>query len=231
MITVPIKGDVVDDDTADFYDFFEMQCTSPKKVNQILSNANGQDITVEIASNGGDVFAGSEIYSALKGYSGKVIVNILGLAASIASVVAMAGDEVNIAPTAQIMIHQAWSSVDGNADDMEHQSDVLQQIDQSIINAYEAKTGLNRDELLRMMSNETWLTAQNAVDKHFADGIMFADSNKPSYCNSIGGMVSHSALNKFRNMKYKLQEMQKEKSDSAKKDNLTAEKLKILRGE
>src|SRR5699024_2094138 len=168
MIKIPVKGDIIDNDTAEFYDFWGMNnYCSPNQVESALQNANHQPVTVEIASNGGDVFAGSEIYSLLKGYDNDVTVNIVGLAASAASVIAMAGDTIKIAPTAQIMIHKAWTDSQGNADDLEHQANVLGTIDQSIASAYENKTGMSQDELLQMMSNETWLTAKDAVDKGF----------------------------------------------------------------
>lgn len=173
-----INGDIVDDDTAWMYDFFGMSCTSPRRIRDVLQNSDDdetipEDLTVDISSGGGDVFAGSEIYTLLRNYEGKVVVNVYGMAASAASVIAMAGDEVNMSPTAQMMIHKAWSVQQGNADDHEHEAKVLDSIDQSIVNAYVDKTGLKRDAILQMMQNETWMSAQEAVDKGFADGIMF----------------------------------------------------------
>lgn len=228
MIKIPVKGDIIDNDTAEFYDFWGMNnYCSPNQVESALQNANHQPVTVEIASNGGDVFAGSEIYSLLKGYDNDVTVNIVGLAASAASVIAMAGDTVKIAPTAQIMIHKAWTDSQGNADDLEHQANVLGTIDQSIASAYEKKTGMNQDELLQMMSNETWLTAKDAVDKGFADEIMFEDEQTPVFNSTEKPVVSKATLNKFRNMQMKMAEKDK-KSDSA---VLLNKKLNILRGE
>ena len=228
MIKIPVKGDIIDNDTAEFYDFWGMSnYCSPNQVESALQNANHQPVTVEIASNGGDVFAGSEIYSLLKGYDNDVTVNIVGLAASAASVIAMAGDIVKIAPTAQIMIHKAWTDSQGNADDLEHQADVLGTIDQSIASAYEKKTGMSQDELLQMMSNETWLTAKDAVDKGFADEIMFEDEQTPVFNSTEKPVVSKATLNKFRNMQMKMAEKNK-KSDSA---ILLNKKLEILRGE
>ncbi|QRA38487.1 Clp protease ClpP [Lactiplantibacillus plantarum] len=184
---VMIKGDIVDDQTAGFYQFFGMPAVSPSGVADILNDDDDDDdgddeaLEVDIASNGGDVFAASEIYTMLKNYAGNVTVNIQGLAASAASVVAMAGDHINISPTAQIMIHKAWSQPAGNADDLEHEASILNGIDQSIASAYEAKTGMDQADLLQLMANETWLTASDAVDKGFADEIMFAnDQTKPS---------------------------------------------------
>ena len=228
MIKIPVKGDIIDNDTAEFYDFWGMSnYCSPNQVESALQNANHQPVTVEIASNGGDVFAGSEIYSLLKGYDNDVTVNIVGLAASAASVIAMAGDTVKIAPTAQIMIHKAWTDSQGNADDLEHQANVLGTIDQSIANAYVNKTGMDQDELLQMMSNETWLTAKDAVDKGFADEIMFEDEQTPVFNSTEKPVVSKATLNKFRNMQMKMAEKNK-KSDSA---ILLNKKLEILRGE
>ena len=178
MKKMTINGDIVDDDTAWMYDFFGMSCTSPKYVRDVLQNSDDdetitEDLTVDISSGGGDVFAGSEIYTLLRNYEGKVVVNVYGMAASAASVIAMAGDEVNMSPTAQMMIHKAWSVQQGNADDHEHEAKVLDSIDQSIVNAYVDKTGIKRNDILQMMQNETWMSAQEAVDKGFADGIMF----------------------------------------------------------
>lgn len=232
MVKIPVKGDIVDNDTAEFYDFFGMtNYCSPNQIEQALQNANHQPVTVEIASNGGDVFAGSEIYSLLKGYDGDVTVNIVGLAASAASVIAMAGNTVKIAPTAQIMIHKAWTDSQGNADDLQHEANVLGTIDQSIASAYENKTGMNQDELLQMMSNETWLTAKDAVDKGFADEIMFQDEQTPVF-NSVGStVVSKTTLNKFRNIKMKLAEEDKSKKDESDSAILLHKKLEILRGD
>lgn len=187
---IKIQGDIVDNDTALMYDFFGMSCTSPNTVNAVLDNDDDtdidtdisdpdvdpddvEDVVVDVASNGGDVYAGSEIYTALRSYKGHVTVNILGLAASAASVIAMAGDTVNMSPTAQMMIHKAWSVTQGNADDYKHEAEILDGVDQSIVNAYVDKTGLDRNKILQMMQNETWMTAQDAVSKGFADGIMF----------------------------------------------------------
>ncbi|MHC3377759.1 head maturation protease, ClpP-related [Ligilactobacillus equi] len=174
MRTLDIKSDIVDNDTGAFYEWLGWEVIYPSKVDKLLNDED--DVTVNINSNGGDVFAASEIYTLLAQHTGKVIVNIQGLAASSASFIAMAGDEIRISPTAQIMIHKAWTGAVGNADDMSHQAEILEGIDDSIMNAYVAKTGLSKEELSNMMAKETWLTAQQAMDKGFADEIM--DFNK-----------------------------------------------------
>lgn len=128
------------------------------------------DITVWINSCGGDVFAASEIYTMLKDYKGKVTVKISALAASAASVIAMAGDEVLMSPTAMLMIHNPATMAYGDAKEMKHTIEVLDGVKESIINAYELKTGLSRVEISHLMDNETWLDARTAIQKGFCDG-------------------------------------------------------------
>lgn len=193
------------------------------------------DVEVDIASNGGDVFAASEIYTMLKGYQGNVTVNIQGLAASAASVIAMAGDKVSISPTAQIMIHKAWSGVQGNTDDLAHQSAVLDGIDKSIVAAYSDKTGMDSSDVLQLMSNETWMTAQDAVDKGFADEIMFVDDKQPQFTNSVSDIPTKEAVNKFMNLlataKSKSKPQQTEQPKKSQPANaLLQSKLAILMG-
>lgn len=203
----------------------------PKKVSAILDEevAEGDDdIVVDIASNGGDVFVASEIYSMLKNNKSNVKVNVTGLAASAASVIAMAGDTVSIAPTAQIMIHKAWTRVDGNADDLNHEAGVLSGIDESIASAYELKTGMKQSDLLQMMSNETWLTAQDAVDKGFADEIMFVNEEDEPVMNSMEDIPSKSAINKLMNLILKADKQQNKETSQFENPSLKDKKLAIL---
>ena len=177
MGKIDIKGDIVSDDAGAFYEYFGMSSTYPKLVQDAIANDEDEEITLNIASNGGDVFAASEIYTMLKASGKRIVVNVQGLAASAASVISMAGDTVRISPTAHIMIHKASTGIVGNSDDLEHQSAVLNSIDESIALAYEMKTGLKQPELLDLMAKETWLNAKTAVDKGFADEIMFFDND------------------------------------------------------
>lgn len=194
---IPVKGDIVDNETASFYSFFDIPATSPTLVSSAIDSADGDDLEVDIASNGGDVFAASEIYTKLKAYQGQVTVNIEGLAASAASVIAMAGDVINMSPTAQMMIHKAWTYTAGNSDDLAHDSQMMDKTDQSIVNAYADKTGLKREDILKMMQDETWMTAQDAVDKGFADKIMFVDEKTPQVVNAASPIVPKAAVNKL----------------------------------
>ena len=226
MGVIDIKGDIVSNDVGEFYEWFGMSSTYPSKIQQAIANDEDDDITLNIASNGGDVFAASEIYTMLKD-SGKVVtVNIQGLAASAASVIAMAGNTVRMSPTSQMMIHKALVSTTGNSDDLEHESGVLNSIDESIAAAYELKTGLNQADILQMMANETWMNAKVAVDKGFADEIMFNESDdEPTFENAVHQLPSKAAINKFKNLiaKEKLN-----KQPSQPKNSLRDKKLAIL---
>ena len=125
------------------------------------------------------MFAASQIYSMLKNHKGKVTVKIDGIAASAASVVAMAGDETLIAPTALMMIHDPSTCAMGNKSDMEKAIELLEEVKESIINAYETKSHLSRNKIAKMMSDETWLNAKKAHEMGFVDGILFADKKNP----------------------------------------------------
>lgn len=231
-MAINIKGDIVDNSTASFYEYFGMDAVSPSGVSQQLADGDDDEIEVNIASNGGDLFAASEIYAMLKDDPRNVTVNVQGLAASSASIIAMAGDVVNIAPTAQMMIHQVWSNVQGNADDMRSSADSLDSADQAVVNAYAMKTGLDREAILAMMQQETWLNAQEAVDKGFADKIMFVDEKQPQLVNATHTIPSHEAINKFLTMMAK-SSVDKPKPAETKADSkptLREQKLAFLLG-
>ena len=131
------------------------------------------DITVWINSPGGDVFAAAQIYNMLMDYPHDVTVKIDSLAASAASVIAMAGTEVLVSPVAMMMIHNPITVAIGDSAEMERAKDMLSEVKQSILNAYEIKTGLSRQRLSHMMDAETWFNAKKAVELGFADRIMF----------------------------------------------------------
>lgn len=130
-----------------------------------------KELRVYINSDGGDVFAGQAIHSMLKRHKAKVVVYIDGLAASIASVIAMAGDVVRMPRNAMMMIHRAWTIALGNAAEFRKMADDLAKIDESIIAAYEEKSGMDRDRIIQMLDAETWMTAEDAIEYGFADEI------------------------------------------------------------
>ena len=136
------------------------------------------NLTVWLNSPGGDVFAASQIYTMLRNHKGKVTVKIDGIAASAASVVAMAGDETLISPTGMLMCHNPATIAMGNRADMEKAIELLDEVKESIINAYEEKSGLSRAKIAHMMDEETWLNAKKALNLGFVDGILFA-KNEP----------------------------------------------------
>ncbi|MBT0944431.1 head maturation protease, ClpP-related [Streptococcus lutetiensis] len=226
MGKIDIKGDIVSNDVGEFYEWFGMSSTYPNKIQQAIANDEDDEIVLDVASNGGDVFAASEIYTMLKDSSKNIVVNIQGLAASAASVIAMAGNTVRMSPTSQLMIHKASVSTVGNSDDLEHESEVLNGIDESIAMAYELKTGMKQTDILQLMSNETWMNAKAAVDKGFADEIMFNESDdEPMFENAVHALPSKAAINKFKNLiaKEKLNKQQ-----SQPKNSLREQKLAIL---
>lgn len=135
-------------------------------------NKESTDITVWINSPGGDCFAAAQIYNMLREYPHKVTVKIDSLAASAATVVAMAGDEVLMSPVASFMIHDPSTIAAGNSKEMAKAIDVLNEVKESIINAYEIKTHLPRNKLSKLMENETWLNANKAIEYGFVDGLL-----------------------------------------------------------
>lgn len=143
-------------------------------------NACEGDVTVWINSPGGNVFAAAEIYTMLKDYKGSITVKIDAIAASAASVVAMAGDVVQMSPVAMLMIHDPSTVAMGNTKDMEKAIEVLNEVKESIINAYASKSGLSHARIANLMSNETWMNAKKAVELGFADEVLFEAKQKAS---------------------------------------------------
>lgn len=198
---IDIRGPIIDDDDQMIYDWFGIKATSPTKVKRLLDkNPKGERIEVSINSGGGSVFAGSEIYTMLKECNEDVITKVVGLAASAASVIAMAGNEVQMTPTGQIMIHNASVCSRGDNRTLTHTSEILKSIDSSIATTYEMKTGLKHEELLNLMGNETWLNATKAKELGFIDKIMFLDDVK--FNNSMtneAGLLPAEVIEKVRN--------------------------------
>ncbi|EGO8792572.1 Clp protease ClpP [Enterococcus faecalis] len=144
---------------------------TPQLFKDELMSGEG-NITVWINSPGGDCVAAAQIYNMLKEYSGDVVVKIDGLAASAASVIAMAGDKVVMSPVAMMMIHNPSTVAFGEKVDMQKAIAMLDEVKESIINAYEIKTGMSRTKLAHMMDAETWMDAHSALDLGFADEII-----------------------------------------------------------
>ena len=147
---------------------------TPKLFKDELLSGSG-NVTVWINSPGGDVFAAAQIYNMLKDYPGKVTVKIDGLAASAASVIAMAGSEVYMSPVSMMMIHNPSTIAIGDSEEMLRAKALLDEVKESIVNAYELKTGLSRTRISHLMDAETWMNANKAIELGFADKILFRD--------------------------------------------------------
>ena len=150
-------------------------------------NAGNGDITVWINSPGGDCVAAAQIYNMLTNYKGKVTVKIDGIAASAASVIAMAGDTVLVSPVSMLMIHNPATIAWGDHAEMQKAIDMLSEVKESIINAYVLKTGLSRPKLSHLMDAETWMDANKAVELGFADEIMTRAKAEPEKEPEEGG--------------------------------------------
>lgn len=169
---INLKGPLISNNSQEVYDYYGMEAASAKSITEQFPEDNS-DIVLEVNSNGGLVTVGSEIYTALRNYKGKVTAEITGMAASAASVAVMGADKVVMSPTAQMMVHKAlFNWVSGNSDDLDKASNALKSSDKAIVNAYVAKTGLSEDEIMDLMRNETFMSAQDAVEKGFADEVM-----------------------------------------------------------
>jgi len=192
-VVLRIDGEIVDDDYAWIYEWFGIPSSSPNAFREALAEYKGKDITVWIDSWGGDTTAAAGIYNALKEHDGKIIVKIDGKAVSAASVIAMAGDEVKISPLGIIMIHNPWSGVRGEAKDMRHMADVLDEVKETLVNAYQMKTGRSRSKISKMMDEETWMSPKKALAEGFVDEILYTgQGQEPPIENSF--MFSRVAI-------------------------------------
>ena len=162
------------------------------------------NITVWINSPGGDVFAAAQIYNMLMDYKGNVIVRIDGLAASAASVIAMAGTTVEMSPVGMLMVHNPSTAVIGNTKEMQAAIQMLDEVKESILNAYELKTGQPRQQLSDLMDAESWMNAKKAVALGFADKILFANEDEEKQSEGVEAMlfsqraVTNSLIDKIK---------------------------------
>ena len=175
---------------------------TPKLFKDELLSGSG-DITVWINSPGGDCVAAAQIYNMLMDYKGNVTVKIDGIAASAASVIAMAGTKVLVSPVSMLMIHNPATVAFGDSAEMQKAIAMLDEVKESIINAYEIKTGMSRAKLSHLMDAETWMDAHTAVDMGFADEILMRPSDTPIENKADGPMlfsraaVTNSLLDKL----------------------------------
>ncbi|HGN0875951.1 Clp protease ClpP [Staphylococcus aureus] len=171
-----IKGVIVSNEDKWVYEMLGMDSTCPKDVLTQLEFSD-EDVDIIINSNGGNLVAGSEIYTHLRDHKGKVNVRITAIAASAASLIAMAGDHIEMSPVARMMIHNPSSIAQGEAKDLNHAAETLEHVGQIMAEAYAVRAGKNKQELVEMMARETWLNADEAIEQGFADSKMFENDN------------------------------------------------------
>lgn len=174
MARYRLNGQIVSNSDAELYRWFGYEVCCPKDIRRILDETPDDDITLEVNSGGGSVYAGFEMYTALRDSGKSITAEVQSLAGSAMSVVIAACDRVLMSPVANIMIHRSSIGyTGGNAEKLEQDAQMLNTIDESILNAYEAKVGekCTRTKLRHMMENETFMTAQEAIDCGLADGM------------------------------------------------------------
>lgn len=182
MQQIKIKGAIISNDSIPMYQEAQKEYTALKDIQIPFPD---KPLEVIINSGGGDVFTGSEIYSMLKSHKGHVTVKIVGVCASAASMVAMAGDTVEMSPTGLLMIHNAMGWTFGNTQEHEKQIKSLEEANDSIAKAYQNKTGLPLSEIRELMKEETWFSCDKAIEYGFVDKEMFLNSIPQSLVASI----------------------------------------------
>ncbi|MBV7404376.1 head maturation protease, ClpP-related [Enterobacter sp. ENT03] len=148
---------------------------SANRIAAALRSLGGEDVTVHINSPGGDMFEGLAIYNLLREYQGKVTVKVLGLAASAASIIAMAGDEVQIGRGAFLMIHNAWIMAAGNRNDFREYADYLEPFDKAMADIYAARSGMPVEEIKSLMDKESFIGGSDSVARGLADALLPSD--------------------------------------------------------
>ncbi len=212
MTTIKLKGQICTDSTAKLYQWFGIDVASPSIVENALDQANGDDVILEIASPGGVVVAGYEMYSAIKKYTGKVTAHITW-ACSAATLVACACDEVLISEAGVYMIHNVQGGAEGDYQTMDWESKTLQAIGEGIINAYENKTALPRDEIKKLMDESTYMSPADAISYGFCDGLMTDAEDKETDIDitavaaSTIPIISEDKANAFLSVKAFIDEM------------------------
>ena len=157
------------------YDPWTGDGVTAKRIAAALRSMNGADVTVNVNSPGGDMFEGLAIYNLLREYKGTVTMNVIGVAASAASIIAMAGDSIHIGRSAFLMIHNCWVGVVGNKSELRAAADTIEPFDRAMADVYSARTGLDFKAVAKLMDAETFIAGSDAVNQGFADALLDAD--------------------------------------------------------
>lgn len=211
-----------------FYD-----ATSASNVRKALKDVKAKTVRIKLNSPGGDVFNGLEIYNYLKDLDAHVVVEVTALAASAASIIAMGADEIIMRTGSNMMIHNASTFAYGNKEDLLKAHDALSTIDSSIIDVYKAKTGLDDTEIKELLDNETWFTAQEAVEKGFADSVETTKDKPSESTNTVENQGLLKAINELKqeitNLKANNENQEvKEKVKNTDKSSVNGAPLKSL---
>lgn len=174
------------------YDYWTGEGVTAKRVSAALRSMGAGPVTVNVNSPGGDMFEGLAIYNLLREHKGEVTVKVLGLAASAASIIAMAGDTVQIARAGFLMIHNAWVIAMGNRNDLREYADTLEPFDRAMADIYAARTGQDQKAMAKLMDAETWIGGSDAIDEGFADELLPSDQIEKK-----GGKSSASAVRRI----------------------------------
>ena len=180
MKRINIDGYIIDEQDRWVYDLFEVPYVTLGKLRAFLFDAKDSDIELVINCFGGDVWTAATAYDELRNYKGNSTARVAGVSASASSFLMLGCNKVVASPMASIMIHNSQTHAEGDYRAMEHAAEVLRSINNTIINAYEIKTGKSRDELQKYMDDETWLTAQDALELGIIDEILLKDGEKLS---------------------------------------------------
>lgn len=193
MVKINVKGPVVSNSDAWFYAWLEMDYCCPKDIEAALEEAAGDDVCIEINSPGGLCASAFEIYTALKQYQGKVTANVI-VACSAATVIACGADETYASGASIFMIHNSQSRAAGDYRDLQMGADALKEINESLINVYENKTGLSREEIQDLMDNDTYMSPAKAIEKGFINGLMpgmdTKDGKEGTAINAVASVVA-----------------------------------------
>lgn len=201
VVKIEIKGMIVSDAHKEVYSEWGIEHTAPVDVIEQLPK-NGQDpIELHFSSGGGDAYAGFKIFSKLKEYGGKKTAKVNSIAASAASIIAMACDEILISPVGQIMIHNAWGTQTGNQHKMREAAAQLEELAESLVNAYELRTGQSREQIKQWMDEETYFSAHKAVQYGFADEMLYSNSRTQSKviaaCVGADGLLNEAVITEY----------------------------------
>ncbi|MCW2279880.1 head maturation protease, ClpP-related [Lactococcus lactis] len=200
MKTLKFNGVVADNSDKEVYDWFGMECITPKMVSDFLNEAAGEDVTIQINSGGGSVFAGSEIFTDLSKYQGKVIAEISGICASAATFPLLAADKTGISPIGQVMIHNVSTIQRGDYRDMTDASKFLLGSSGNVAELYAKKMKVSTEKAQKMMDDETWFNAKEAVEAGIVDEILFEDNHSVKMVASLSPVLSPEKINQFKNL-------------------------------